>query len=114
MRIIFRVPLHAQRKARRIGNAYGLNRAVLGDSFNDDAVARLQNTLAMQGVHADRVFAKEFCKGAVRNKFDLMAVRKQEGGIGVDFAGFGSWHAMVHATPAVHGFPDGASQRRRR
>ncbi len=48
LRIIFRMPLHAERKARRFGNPYRLDRAVHGNTFDHHAFAGLQDTLSVQ------------------------------------------------------------------
>ncbi len=47
LRFVFGMPLHAERKARRIGDADSLNRVVLGHAFDDDALGRLENALTV-------------------------------------------------------------------
>src|SRR6185312_1003471 len=48
VRIIFGVPLHAERKARRIRDADRLDGAVLRHAFDDNAFAGLLDALAVQ------------------------------------------------------------------
>src|SRR5580692_8124278 len=50
VRIIFGVPLHAERKARRVRDADRLDGTVFCHAFDHDALARLQDALAMQRV----------------------------------------------------------------
>ena len=47
------MPLHPERKARGIRDADRLDSAVLGDAFDDDAFARLEDTLPVQRIDAD-------------------------------------------------------------
>src|SRR5262245_34917544 len=68
LRIVLGVPLHADSECRRVGDADGLDRAVFGDAFDDDPLAWLENALAVQGVHADRVPSHQLGKQAVRGQ----------------------------------------------
>ena len=61
------VPLYAQRKAWRVGNANRLDRAVLGDALDHDPRPRLENALPMQRVYADVLSAEELREGAARS-----------------------------------------------
>ena len=59
LRIDLGVPLHAQRKARRVGDADGLDRLILGHALDDDALARLEDALPVQRVDPDGLGAEE-------------------------------------------------------
>lgn len=48
LRIVFGMPLHAERKSRRILEPYRLDRPVLCNAFGNDPVAKLENALSMQ------------------------------------------------------------------
>src|SRR5262249_17000564 len=91
------MPLHAESKPLRVGDADGLDRAVLGYALDDHSLARFQNALAVQGIHADDVAAEDARKMATGDQPDLVAIGEDNGGIGVDLARLGSWHAVVQA-----------------
>ena len=91
------MPLNAERKAWRVGDADRLDRAVLGDALDHDPRARLENALPMQRVYADGLAAEELREGAARNQVNIVAVGKDHGGVGMNFAVLQSRHAMVHA-----------------
>src|SRR5215831_12370164 len=76
LRIVFCMPLHAEGKPRSAGDADGLDRAVLRHALDHDPVARLQNALTMQGVHADGLAAEDARENAARHQPDLVAVGK--------------------------------------
>src|SRR5258708_3963819 len=59
LRVVFGVPLHTQRESRRVGDADRLDRAVFGDTLDDDPLAGLENALAVQRIHADRLAAEK-------------------------------------------------------
>ena len=42
------MPLHAERKARRVGDSDRLDSAVFRHAFDDDPLAELENALAMK------------------------------------------------------------------
>ena len=86
LRVVLGVPLNAERKARRVGDADRLDRAVFRHALDDDALAGLENALAMQRVHADGLPAEELREGAARNESDVMAVGEDDGRIGMDLA----------------------------
>ena len=92
------MPLHAERKARRIGDADRLDGAVLRHALDHDALAGLVDALAVQRVHADGLAAEEPREGAARDEPDLMPVGEDDGGIGMDLAVLQPRHAMVHAS----------------
>src|SRR5947209_13906529 len=72
LRLVFGMPLHAERKARRIGDADRLDRVVLGYAFDDDALARLENALAVQRIDADALGAQQFGEDAAWREPDLV------------------------------------------
>src|SRR5579871_6399885 len=62
LRVVFGVPLHAERKGSRVRNANGLDRPVLRHALHHHAFAGREDALTMQRVHADRVAAEQFGK----------------------------------------------------
>ena len=48
LRVVFCVPLHAQREAARVPDADRLDRVVFGDPFDKDPLSWLQDRLAME------------------------------------------------------------------
>ena len=60
--IVFRMPLHAERKTRRIGDTDRLDGAVFGHALDDNALARLQNALPVQRIDPDRLAAEQLCE----------------------------------------------------
>src|SRR5438876_7263763 len=74
LRIVFRVPLHAERETRRIGDPDRLDGAVLGDALDDNAPAGFENALPVQRIDLDFIAAENFGEGAARRQRDLMAV----------------------------------------
>ena len=86
LRVVFGVPLHAERKSRRIGNADRLDRAVFGDALDNDPLAGLEDALTMQRIDPDGLAAEKPCEGAIRRERDLMPVGEDDGRIGMDLA----------------------------
>src|SRR5262245_58553412 len=80
LRIVLRVPLDAQREARRVGDADRLDGAVLRHALDDDARTGLENALAVQRVDADGVAAEELRKDPARHELDVMAIGEDDGG----------------------------------
>src|SRR5258708_16957093 len=78
LRIVFRMPLHAERKARCFRNPYRLDGAVFGDPFDHDPPARFEDALAVQRIDADGLAAEDARKGAIGNETDLMAVGEND------------------------------------
>src|SRR6516225_4029156 len=91
------MPLHAEGKSGGVGDADRLDRAVFGHAFDDHARARLQNALAVEGVHADDLAAEDAGKNPPRDQPDLVAIGEDNSGVGMDLARLGSWHAVVQA-----------------
>src|ERR1700733_14778095 len=59
MRIVFGVPLHAERKARGIRDADRLDGAVFRHALDDDALAGLQDALPVQRIDLDGLAAED-------------------------------------------------------
>ena len=53
LRVVFSVPLHAEREAWRFGDPDRLNGAVIRHAFDDDALARFEDALAVQRIDPD-------------------------------------------------------------
>ena len=60
--IVLGMPLHPQRKARGIGDANGLDGAVLRHPLHDDALAGLEDALAVQRVYPDALTPQIWAK----------------------------------------------------
>ncbi|MBB3743687.1 hypothetical protein FHX10_003186 [Rhizobium sp. BK591] len=108
LRIVFGMPLHAERKSRRILEPYRLDRPVLCNAFGNDPVAKLENALSMQGVHPDRLPAEDACKHPILYKLNIVTIAENDGEVGMDLAGFQARHSVVHASGQ---FPDFGMQR---
>src|SRR5262245_61470935 len=74
LRIVFRMPLHSQRKARRVGDADRLDGAVLRHALDDNAGARLEDALTMERVDAYHLAAEDPREGTPRHKLHVVAV----------------------------------------
>src|SRR5262249_62340699 len=81
LRIVFGVPLHAERKARRVGDADRLDGAVFGHALDHDALAGLEDALAVQRVHPDALAPEDAREGAARNQGDVMTVGEHHAGL---------------------------------
>src|SRR5437879_6385599 len=53
LRVVLGVPLDTERKTRSVRDPDRLDGAVLGDAFDDDALAGFENTLPVQRIHPD-------------------------------------------------------------
>src|SRR5207302_6341915 len=104
LRIVLRVPLYAERKARRIGNPDRLDGAVLRHALDHHPLAGFEDALAVKRVDADGLAAEQPCKGTAGNETDLMPVGENNVGIGMDFTGLQPGHAMVHAAGQLADF----------
>ena len=91
------MPLHAERKAGRVGDPDRLDGAVLRHALDHDALAGFEDALAVQRIDADGLAAEHPRKGAAGNQADIMPVGKHHRGIGMDFAVLQPRHAVVHA-----------------
>src|SRR5215218_2717336 len=86
LRIVFRMPLHAEGEARRIRDPDRLDGAVLGDALYHDSFAGFENALAVQRIDANGLATQQRCKGAAGNEIDLMAIGENDRRIRMDFA----------------------------
>src|SRR4051812_9731814 len=91
LRVILRMPLHAEGKARRVGNPDRFDSAVLRDAFDDDALAGVENALAMQRVDTDGFAAEQFCESAAGKQGHLVAIGENDRVIGMDLAVLQPW-----------------------
>ena len=66
LRVVLRMPLHAERKARRVGDADRLDGAVFRNALDHDALAGLEDALAVQRVDADGLAAEQCRERAAR------------------------------------------------
>src|SRR5256885_10788274 len=73
LRVVLRMPLHAERKARRVGNPDRFDGAVFRDALDHDALAGLENALAVQRIDADGFATEQFCESAAGNQCHLVA-----------------------------------------
>src|SRR3977135_1666136 len=74
LRIVFGVPLDAEREARSVGDADRLDRAVLCHALDDDPLAGLEDALAVQRIHADRLASEEPREDSPRRQAHFVAV----------------------------------------
>src|SRR5580700_2113741 len=95
--LVFGVPLYAERKTRRVGDVNGLDGAVLRNAFDDHALARFEDALAVQRVDADRFGAKELGEHAAWRQANVVAIGENDFEIGMQFAVFEPRRPMVHA-----------------
>src|SRR6516162_2396959 len=86
LRVVFGVPLHAERKTRRLGNADRLNGAVIGHALDDDAFAGLEDALAVQRIDANAFGTEQFRKYATGCQPYLVTIGKDDLDIGMKFA----------------------------
>src|SRR5262249_17413930 len=97
LRIVLGMPLNAEGKAFRARDTDGLDGSIFRDTFHDDSLARLENTLTMKTIDADRLLAEEAREYATWDELHLMAISKNDGRIGVDLAILQPRHSVVHA-----------------
>jgi len=101
VRVEFGMPLDAQSESGSASDAYRFDRAVLGPPFHDNAIAKLEDGLAMQRVHADCLATKEVGEYAVVYEPHLMAISEHDLGIAMRTSIFCAWCTVVHATRKV-------------
>src|SRR6516165_6612587 len=95
------MPLDAQSQCRSASDAYGFNRAVLGHTLHDNAIARLEDGLTMQRVHADGLATEESGEYAVGDEPYLMAIGEHDRRIAMKTSIFCAWRTVVHAARQV-------------
>jgi DNA polymerase I len=104
LRVILGVPLHAERKAGRLRDADRLNGAVIGDAFDHDAFARLEDALAVQRIDPNAFGTEQFGKDAAGRQPHVMAVGKHHLHIGMEFAVRQARRAVIDAAGQVADF----------
>lgn len=97
LRIVFGVPLDAERERRRAIDADRFRRSVLGNAFDDDPLSGLQDALTVERIHPYAIAAEQFREDAVRRELHIMAVGEDDGRIGMDLTAVEARHPMVHA-----------------
>jgi head-tail adaptor len=95
------MPLDAQSECGSSGDAYRFDRAVLGHPFQDNAIAKLEDGLTMQRVHADLHATKESGEYAVGHEPYLMAIGEHDLRIAMKTSISCAWRTMVHAPRKV-------------
>ena len=95
------MPLDAQGECGSASDAYRLDRAVLGHPLHDNAIARLEDGLTMQRVHADCQATEESGEYAVGDKPYLMAIGEHDRRIAMKTSIFCAWRTVVHAARQV-------------
>ena len=101
MRVDFGMPLDAQSECGSAGDAYRFDRAVLGHPFHDNAIARLEDGLTMQRVHAECQATKESGEYAVGHEPYLMAIGEHDLRIAMKTSIFCAWRTVVHAARKI-------------
>src|SRR6202035_2375872 len=76
--LVLGMPLHAERKTRRVGDGDGLDGLVLRHALDDDAFARLEDALTVQRVDPDGLGAEQFCEHAARLEPHVVAVGEDD------------------------------------
>ena len=95
------MPLDAQSECGSASDAYRFDRSVLGHPFHDNAIAKLEDGLTMQRVHADCQATKEPGEYAVGHEPYLVAIGKHDLRITMKTSIFCAWRTMVHAARKV-------------
>src|SRR5262245_58380857 len=95
LRVVLCMPLNAQGKALCAGDTDCLDGSIFRNTFNNDPLAGLENTLAVETIDADRLPAKQTRKHAAWNELDIVAVGVNDGGIRMDLAILQPRHPMV-------------------
>ena len=101
MRVDFGMPLDAQSECGGASDAYRFDRAVLGHALHDHAIARLEDGLTMQRIHADCQATEEPGEYAAGHEPYLMAIGEHDRRIAMKTSIFRSWRAVVHAARKV-------------
>src|SRR5262249_39085567 len=82
-------------------DAYRLDRAVLGHPLHDNAIARLEDGLTMQRVHADCRATEKAGEYAVGHEPYFMAIGEHDRRIAMKASIFRAWRTVVHAARKV-------------
>jgi hypothetical protein len=97
VRVDFGMPLDTQSECGSTSDAYRFDRAVLGHTFHDNAIAKLEDGLTMQRVHADCQATKESGEYAVGLEPHLMAIGEHDQRVAMKTSIFCASRAVVHA-----------------
>ena len=95
------MPLDAQSECGSASDAYRFDRAVLGDTLHDNAIARLEDGLTMQRVHADCQATEKPGEYAVGHEPHLMAIGEYDRRIAMKASIFRAWRTVVHSARKV-------------
>jgi hypothetical protein len=101
VRFDFGMPLDAQSECGSASDAYRFDRAVLGHPFDDNTIAKLEDGLTMQRVHADCQTTKEPGEYTVGHEPYVMAIREHDLRIAMKTSIFCAWRTVVHAARKV-------------
>src|SRR5262249_19531747 len=103
-RLVFGMPLHAERKARGLGDPDRLDRAVIRHAFDDDALAGFENALAVQRIDANAFGAEELGEYAAWRQPHVMTFGEHNLDIRMEFAIRQPRRAMIDAAGQVADF----------
>ena len=95
------MPLDAQGECGSVSDAYRFDCAVLGHTLHDNAIARLEDGLTMQRVHANGLATEEAGEYAVGDEPYLMAIGEHDRRIAMKASIFRAWRTVVHAAGKV-------------
>ena len=101
MRVDFGMPLDTQSECGSTSDAYRFDRAVFGHTFHDNAIAKLEDGLTMQRVHADCQATKEPGEYAVGHEPYVMAIGEHDLRITMNTSIFCAWRTVIHAARKV-------------
>jgi hypothetical protein len=101
VRVDFGMPLDAQSECRSASDAYRFDRAVLGHPFHDNTIAKREDRLTMQRVHADRHATKEPGEYSLGHKLYVMAIGEHDLRITMKTSIFRAWRTVVHAARKI-------------
>jgi len=95
------MPLDAQSERGSASDAYRFDCPVLGQPFHDNAIARFEDSLTMQRVHADCQATKEPGEYAVSHEPYLVTIGEHDRRIAMKTSIFRAWRTVVHAARQV-------------
>jgi hypothetical protein len=101
VRVDFCMPLDAQSECGSASDAYRFDRVVLGHTFHDNAIARLEDGLTMQRIYSDCQATKKRGEYAVGHEPYLMAIGEHDRRIAMKTSIFCAWRTVVHAARKV-------------
>jgi hypothetical protein len=95
------MPLDAQSECGSASDAYRFDRVVLGHTFHDNAIARLEDGLTMQRIYSDCQATKKRGEYAVGHEPYLMAIGEHDRRIAMKTSIFRAWRTVIHAARKV-------------